>query len=513
MNIKTVNSLKVIVIFLLLSAFNSSSNNLNNPPQKRELRGVWIASVANIDWPSKSGLSSAQQQQEVIDILDKHQKIGLNAVFMQVRAASDAFYAQSMEPWSEWLTGVQGRAPNPFYDPLEFFIKETHERNMEFHAWLNLNRGTHGASRSISLDHITRNHPEWFITHNGTKFYNLGLPEVRNYIVHLVLNIVRNYDIDGIHFDDYFYPYPAAGHKINDQETFRKYGSGFNNIADWRRDNINQLIKSLSSAIEKEKPYVKFGISPFGVWRNQDKDRHGSPSKRALSSYDDLYADSKLWITEGWIDYIIPQIYWSFENQNTPYKTMVNWWAKNHGNRHLYIGVAGYRVGSESRNWQGSSQLLRQAKDNLKNEAVSGTVYFSSKSLVNNNSGISDSLQKIYQYPALPPLMPWKKGEVLPSPKVTHLVRHKSGNMIRIRWDIPKQFESSVSKYVIYRFKQEEYKTIDNPANIIAIIKNTGEKEFIDETVNPDQEYLYAITTLDRLSNESKPSKLYRLSK
>src|SRR5690606_16924170 len=195
----------------------------------------------------------------------------------------------------EWLTGTQGKAPAPFYDPLAFMIEHAHERNMEFHAWLNLNRGTHASSTSVSVNHITRTHPEWFLNYSGAKVYNFGIPEVRDYIVSMVLRIIRNYDVDGIHFDDYFYPYPAAGKRINDQQTFRQYGQGFSRIEDWRRNNVNLLIQAIGEAIRKEKPYVKFGVSPFAVWRNRDRDPEGSHTPGALSSYDDLYADSRMW--------------------------------------------------------------------------------------------------------------------------------------------------------------------------------------------------------------------------
>ena len=267
---------------------------------KRQFRAAWIATIENIDWPSKKSLSSDQQQNEFVNILDVHKKIGINAVFVQVRAASDAFYANSNEPWSEWLTGTQGKEPDPYYDPLKFMIDETHERNMEFHAWLNLNRGTQKNAKSVSKAHITNVHPEWFVNYGGSKLYNFGLPEVREYIEKVAVNLVKNYDIDGLHFDDYFYPYAIEGETFDDSETFKEYGSGFSNIGDWRRNNINTLIKDLSRAIGAEKKWVKFGISPAAVWRNESQNNEGSAT-RGLSSYDDLYADTRKWINAGWI--------------------------------------------------------------------------------------------------------------------------------------------------------------------------------------------------------------------
>lgn len=480
-------------------------------PPKREFRGVWIASVANIDWPSRKGLPTAEQQQEFVNILDNHQRLGINAVFVQVRAASDAFYAESEEPWSEWLTGIQGKAPAPFYDPLAFMIEHAHERNMEFHAWLNLNRGTHASATSVSVNHITRIHPEWFLSYGGYKVYNFGIPEVRSYIVNTVLNIIRNYDVDGIHFDDYFYPYPVAGKRISDQATFRQYGRGFNRIEDWRRDNVNLLVKEISEAIKKEKPYIKFGISPFGVWRSRDKDPEGSNTTGALSSYDDLYADSRLWAREGWVDYIVPQVYFSFGHTTVPYKPMVDWWTRNKGDHHLYIGLGSYRVGEKNREWSSASQIMNQVRTNAQTPGVSGSVFYSSRSLMPTSHRLSDSLKNYYRYPALPPVMEWKKADPLPRPEVTALARTDSAQ-VRIQWRIPDEYEEYVRSFVIYRYKRGEKRTLEDPRNILAIVRNKEEKVFLDRTAEAGSQYEYALTALDRLSNESRPSKLYKLN-
>lgn len=295
---------------------------------KREFRAAWVATIENIDWPSKKTLSSFKQKEEFLQILDVHKKVGINAVFVQVRSASDAFYAKSTEPWSEWLSGTQGKAPDPYYDPMNFMIEEAHSRNLEFHAWLNLNRGTHKNPKSITNDHITKKKPEWFVSYGGYKLYNFGIPEVREYIKDLVVNMVKTYDVDGIHFDDYFYPYAIAGETFNDAATFKKFGKGFDNIADWRRQNINLLIKDISDAISVEKKWVKFGISPFGVWRNASVDKKGSPTEGGQTSYDNLYADTRKWAQFGWIDYIAPQVYFAFQHPKVPYLPLVNWWGE-----------------------------------------------------------------------------------------------------------------------------------------------------------------------------------------
>lgn len=502
-----------LVLCLIFFLFQCSSQNPEGDiPPKRELRGAWIASVANIDWPSKKGLTTQQQQEEIIKILDNHQKVGINAIFMQVRAASDAFYAISDEPWSEWLTGTQGKAPSPYYDPMQFMIEHAHERNMEFHAWLNLNRGSHASSRSIATNHITKTHPHWFLNYGSYKIYDFGIPEVRNYIINLVLNIIRNYDVDGIHFDDYFYPYPVPGSKINDHSTFRKYGEGFTKIEDWRRNNVNLLVKDLSDAIKREKPYIKFGISPFGVWRNKDRDREGSNTNGALSSYDDLYADSRLWAQAGWVDYTAPQVYWSFGHRTAPYKPMVDWWVKNNGNHHLYIGIGSYQTGENHKEWRTPSQVLNQIRTNNKTVGVEGSILYSSKSIMPTSHRLSDSLIRYYRYPALPPVMSWKEASPLPKPEVTELVRNKDGSRARIRWEIPEEYEENVRSFVIYRFVKGERRTLDNPKNILAIIRNKEDKVYIDNAVYANTQYEYAVTALDRLSNESSPSKLHKLN-
>ena len=500
-------------LFLFIILFGSLAGGNVIPadeiPPKREFRGVWIASVANIDWPSKKGLPSGVQQEEFVRIVDNHQRLGINAVFVQVRAASDAFYADSDEPWSEWLTGTQGKAPVPFYDPLAFMIEHAHERNMEFHAWLNLNRGTHASGTSVSPDHITRTRPEWFLNYGGAKIYNFGLPEVRTYIVNTVLRIVRNYDVDGIHFDDYFYPYPTPGKPINDEQTFRQYGKGFSRVEDWRRHNVNVLIRSISEAIRQEKPRVKFGISPFAVWRNADKDAEGSATVGALSSYDDLYADSRLWAREGWVDYTIPQVYFSFLHRTVPFRHMVAWWVKNKGPHHLYVGLGSYRIG-EKGEWASAGQIMRQLRFNQHTEGVSGNVFFSSRSLMPTARGLADSLQNHYRFPALPPVMAWKPADPLPRPEIQEVVRTRNGE-VRLRWSIPEAYEPYVSRFVIYRYRRGEKRTLEDPRNILAIVRNKDEKTYDDRTAVADVAYEYAMTALDRLSNESRPSLLHKV--
>ena len=280
---------------------------------KYEFRAAWIATVENIDWPSKKGLSVDSQKVEFIRQLDMHRRNGLNAVVVQIRPAADALYPSSYEPWSEWLTGAQGRPPSPYYDPLEFMIEETHKRGMEFHAWCNPYRAVFAIGKSsIVPDHITRQHPDWFVRFGNTLYFDPGNKEVQQYVTTVIRDIVRRYDIDGLHFDDYFYPYDIfedrPGHDFPDKASYAKYGNGMTE-GDWRRSNTDSIIVQVGRAIKEEKPHCKFGISPFGIWRNKRTDPEGSETQAGQTNYDNLYADILLWLKNGWIDYVAPQIY------------------------------------------------------------------------------------------------------------------------------------------------------------------------------------------------------------
>ncbi|RRN76812.1 glycoside hydrolase, partial [Pseudoxanthomonas sp. SGD-10] len=321
-------------LFIVL-VFVTHSLLAQNPP-KREFRGVWVATVKNIDWPSKPGLHADIQKQELINIFDEHQKNGMNAIMFQVRPSADAFYANSEELWSAFIAGEQGKGPTPFYDPLAFAIEEAHKRGMELHAWFNPYRATNDDNEKlVSPDHITHQKPEWFFTYAKKKFFNPGLPEVRSYINKIIMNVVRNYDIDGVHFDDYFYPYPGK-ESIPDTLTFEQHANGFTDIHDWRRNNVDLLIKEVADSIKSIKKHVKFGISPFGIWRNKKEDPRGSDTN-GMSGYSALYADVLKWTEKGWIDYVNPQVYFPFGYAPAAYEVLTDWWAVNSFGRHVYI--------------------------------------------------------------------------------------------------------------------------------------------------------------------------------
>lgn len=507
-------SILSLTFFLIVGSCSKKSANLRSEniikSPKREFRAAWVATVDNIDWPSSKNLATAAQQQEFIRILDKHQQLGLNAAMVQVRAAADAFYARSTEPWSEWLNGTQGKLPEPYYDPMEFMISESHKRNIEFHAWLNLSRGTHKVSKSIVDNHITNVHPEWFFKYDNHLLFNLGLPEVREYIVGVVRNIVKFYDVDGIHFDDYFYPYTVTGQRINDDAAFRKYGANFTNVEDWRRFNVDETIKGIAEAITSENPRVKFGVSPFSVWRNTSVDPLGSQTQGGQTSYDNLYADTRKWFREGWIDYIAPQVYFTFEFDKVPYKIMTDWWAAQPSDRHIYMGHGTYRVGNTDRDkaWAMPNQIPRQVRYNRTKKAVQGSIFYNTSSLFRNNLGVADSLQQLYQVPALTPSMSWKDNVPPNAPQEVAAKRVKDIGIV-VTWKEPKvasRDNESIHKWVVYRFETNEIMNLENPGRIVAILPNTGVFNHIDKTVTDGKSYIYLVTALDRLQNESAPS-------
>ena len=394
-----------------LSFCQSAAAPLLNPP-KYEFRAVWVASVENIDWPSKKGLPADSQKVEFIRLLDMHKRNGLNAIVAQIRPAADALYPSPYEPWSEWLTGVQGKPPSPYYDPLEFMIEETHKRGMEFHAWCNPYRAVKTIGKSsVAPDHITRQHPDWFVRFQNTLYFDPGNKEVQQYVTNVIRDIVRRYDIDALHFDDYFYPYEIVegggpGRDFPDDASYALYGNGLSR-GDWRRSNTDSIILQISKAIKEEKKYCKFGISPFAIWRSLAKDPDGSDTHSSVSNYDNLYADILLWLKNGWVDYVVPQIYFAFNHPHAPYGVLLDWWNNHSYGRQCYIGLGIYNAGTTAA-WRDRTQLPRQIQAYRDAPNVQGAVYFSSASFQTNPLGWSDSLRlNYYNYPALIPPMAW----------------------------------------------------------------------------------------------------------
>ncbi|RRO18414.1 hypothetical protein EIL87_07650 [Saccharopolyspora rhizosphaerae] len=343
------------------------------------MRGVWIASVANTDWPSRPGLSPEQQRAEYRAVLDQAVANHLNAVFVQVRPTADAFWPSPWEPWSHWLTGQQGRDPG--YDPLRFLVDEAHQRGLEFHAWFNPYRVSMSDDpNSLVPAHPARLHPEWTFSYGGKLYYDPGVPQAREFVTTAIMDAVSRYDVDGVHLDDYFYPYPVEGAQLPDERTFASHNRGFHNIDDWRRDNVNQLVAGLHEKVRAARPDAEFGVSPFGIWRNASSDPAGSDTKGA-ESFSAIFADTRRWVREGWVDYIAPQVYWQFGHPSADYAKVVPWWSRTVEGTDvkLYIGQAAYKVGQPK--WEDPAELTRHLGFNAGQPRVEGDVYFSATSL------------------------------------------------------------------------------------------------------------------------------------
>ena len=365
-------------------------------------RGAWIATVANIDWPSTEAVGNdSLQKAEMVWILDSLESLGINAVIFQVRPTADALYQSEYEPSSHWLMGKQGDSLT--YDPLAWTIEQAHERHMEVHVWLNPYRVNLAKTdtSTICADHIWRKHPEWFWEYNKQWYFNPGLDVTREWICTIVQDIVYRYDIHAIHMDDYFYPYPAGGKPLPDVETYKKYPRGFDNIENWRRDNVNRAIQEISATIHECKDSVQFGISPFGVWRNASVDSTGSKTTAGITNYDDLYADIRLWIREGWIDYVLPQLYWEIGKKAADYETLAHWWANEvrGTNCKLYIGMAPYRLEGAKKDspWGIGNEISRQMKLNRTIPEISGECFYSTRPLLRNPRHVCDTIKLIYK--------------------------------------------------------------------------------------------------------------------
>ncbi|MFD0869581.1 family 10 glycosylhydrolase [Paenibacillus residui] len=474
---------------------------VNNPdlqPPKRELRAAWISTVERIDWPKSN--DPEQQKQDFIDLLDFHQSLGMNAVVVQVKPTADAFYSSELAPWSHWITGVQGKDPG--YDPLAFMIEEAHKRNLEFHAWFNPYR----ISMNTDMDKLVENHParqnpDWVMSYGGKLYYDPGVPEAIQYITDSVMEVVKKYDVDGVHFDDYFYPNRFDGEGFPDQATYDKYGKDYpGDINAWRRHNVDTLIYNLSREIKKEKNYVKFGISPFGVWRNKSVDPDGSNTNAGQPSYDNLHADIRKWVIGGWIDYVAPQIYWSFGFAPAAYEILVDWWSElieeHNANTHLYIGHADYKVGSDA-NFTDPYEIPNQLIYNLNYEQVKGSIHFTTRDLI-GKPDLRNKIAEVYKYPSLVPVMPWLETEAPEAPAI-EAFSLLSG--IQLNWT---DTDDSTAYYVIYRASGDQVPDRNNPAHILTTMRKSDLASYVDRDVTLGKTYTYAVTAVDRLHNESE---------
>ena len=483
------------LLFVLLVALAATAQT------KREFRGAWIQCVNG----QFLGMTTEKMQSTLSFQLDELQKDGCNAIIFQVRPECDALYQSSLEPWSRFLTGQQGKAPSPYWDPLQWMVEQCHKRGMELHAWINPYRAKTKTTSLLASNHVAVRHPERVFSYDGQFIMNPALEENRIYICNVVADILRRYDVDGLHIDDYFYPYPAAGQTIPDAKQYSEMSNGINNIGDWRRYNVNLFIKQLHDTIAKVKPWVKFGVSPFGIYRNKKSSPIGS-NTNGLQNYDDLYADVLLWINNGWIDYCVPQIYWQIGHPTADYTTLIEWWNHNAGGRPLYIGEDVERTVKYADPSNVNSHQL-PAKMNLHQQLhnVKGTVLWYAKAAVDNVGNYGTLLRTNYwRTPTLQPLMPFIDNKAPKKPKKVKPVWTSDGYMLF--WTAPKGkgWKDEATKYVVYRFGKNDRINYDDPTKIITITTDTFCKLPYD---NGKEKYTYSVTALDRMQNESKPAK------
>ncbi len=491
--------MRQVLVFIFLFCCCDFVADAQSP--KYEFRGAWIATVANIDWPSKPGLPAIEQQQQFIHRIEQLKEMGCNAVIVQVRPVCDAFYNSKIEPWSRYLTGRQGEAPFPYYDPLIFMIEEAHKRNMEFHAWFNPYRALMDSKVNTNPPkHVTRTHPEWVISYAGKSYLDPGIPEAREYTLSVICDVVKRYDIDAVHLDDYFYPYRAPGKEFGDYRTYAKYGGGMS-IGDWRRNNVSLFISQLNTSIKRIKPTMKLGISPFGVWRNKSQDPDGSDTKGGQTNYDDLYADVLLWMQKGWIDYLMPQLYWEHAHKAVPFTVLMPWWYGHCYKRHMYYGLGLYRMAESKKGpYTSEHELLWQLRDIREQCPNTGYCFYNSSSFDKIRPAFKDSLQnKHAKYPALVPPMVWLDS-VAPAAPVLKIENISSGVLLKWEQSNP---QKEPLRYVVYRFVNNEKIDLDRNDKIISIQQGTVYK---DAESHNYRQAVYIVTALDRLWNESKPS-------
>ncbi len=468
---------------------------------KREFRGAWIQAV-NGQWV---GVGTQKMQQTLTYQLDELMKDGVNAIIFQIRPECDALYKSNIEPWSRFLTGKQGVAPSPYWDPLQWMVTECHKRGMELHAWINPYRAKTKTTHELDSRHVAIRHPEWVFEYDDQYILNPAIPECRDFICHVVGDIVRRYDVDGLHIDDYFYPYPVAGQKIPDDREFQRYNNGFTDRGDWRRNNVNVFIRQLSDTIHQNKPWVKFGVSPFGIYRNKKNDPNGS-NTNGLQNYDDLYADVLLWVNKGWVDYNVPQLYWEIGHKSADYQELIGWWNRYASNRPLFIGEDVERTvkNADLRN-PNIHQLAAKVQLRSQMRNVQGAVLWYAKAAVDNIGNYGTSLRSTYwRYPALQPQMPFIDGKApkkVRKPKVINT--QEDGNVLFWREPKGKGWKNQAVRYVVYRFNNGEPINIDDPSHIVAITPNTFYR-----LPARSQHSTYVITALDQLSNESKIKKV-----
>ncbi|OUL61600.1 glycoside hydrolase family 10 protein [Flavobacterium sp. AJR] len=484
--------LKILILVLLFQA-----NLFGQQPAKREMRAAWISTVDNIDWPSKPGLSDKVMKAEMITILDNLRSYNLNTVIFQIRPTADAYYKSTKEPASHWITGTQGVAPG--FDPLQLMIDEAGKRGMSVHVWLNPYRVQKDTAKNVlAKTHLYFKKPELFLTYGNTRYFNPGYKETRDFVASVVGEIVRNYDIQAIHMDDYFYPYRIAGQEFHDQVAFAKEPRQFKDKDDWRRDNVDLIIKQIRDTIIANKPEVEFGISPFGVWRNIAKDSEGSHTMAGATNYDDLYANVLKWQKENWIDYVTPQIYWHIGFDRANFEVLAKWWAKHKYGANVYVGHGVYKLSKTANEveWRSPDQIVKQIEMVRSLPLLDGSMYFTANNFLKKGDTLRKPIiEKQYKYIALTPEAN-RITRITPQPPINATIA-KSGDKGLLTW----KAGLNNKKYVIYRFAKGKITDFSNPENIYYVTTATK----LEVSNANFEKYIYAITALSTTQTESIP--------
>lgn len=500
---KAISLCSLLLILLLLAACGSSRRALTRTADetpKREFRGAWIQTVGQSRYRQ---MNSAAMRHYLTDMVQRLDEAGVNAIIFQVRPEADAFYQSDLEPWSRFLTGEQGKAPDdPTFDPLAFIIEACHQRGMELHAWMNPYRVKTNISNKLAPGHLYWRYPERFVQYGNQLFFDPGLPENRGFICEVVRDIVARYDVDAIHMDDYFYPYPIAGTPFPDDNSFDTYAAaqGFSpsQRGDWRRNNVNLLIQQIKYTIAGTKPWVRFGISPFGIYRNKSSDPEGSETN-GLQNYDDLYADIRLWVERGWIDYNLPQLYWERGHPAADYTTLLHWWNAHNYEQHLYIGQDLKR----SIDKRELSSKIRQSREM---SFVHGNCYWYGYQILDNFAGVADLLKgEIHRSRALlPAYTHMHDGRPDAVKKLTEVFTE---DMHFLTWEPGRDGSDpeKAHKFVVYRFRNKERVELNSGSHIVTV---TPENFFVLPYEGGDNRYTYVVTALDAFGNESKLKKI-----
>ncbi len=502
---------RILTLFLVFTLFTSQAFSAqkshweDNQPNKYEWRAAWISTVANIDWPSKPGLDSETQKKELIEYLDLFDSLNFNAVVLQIRPTADAFYNSEYEPWSLFLTGDQTKAPVPYYDPLKFAIEQAHKRGIELHAWLNPYRIVHDTTKlkELAPDHIYNRHPEYFVKHTNKCYFDPAFPESREFVTNVVADIVRRYDLDGIHFDDYFYP----DNDFIDTLSFRLHNRGYKleDKAAWRRENVDILVEQISKTVKEIKPYVKFGISPFAIWRNKRDDPKGSDTHvYHYTNYDNLHADILKWMENKWVDYILPQLYFSMGYEKLDFLIIKEWWKDNAYNVPLYAGLGSYRLAEDAPNkaFRTNKEIANQIDTIRSTDGYKGFCFFTANNFTNNKMDINSVITEKFKYHAIPPNIlvdNQKYSTATKASEATATVKtnSKKSKYVELSWK-PRH---GTYMSVIYRTPRGEKLDTNNPKNIVDI---TNGNSYICNNIDAES-YDYYITALSRYAKESEP--------